>query len=179
MELMRHSAPFLLGMAALAGCTAKLRDPGFAGTEAALPNPAAIQAGETPYRFLGIYEFVVRHGGGEFIGTLLVSPTSMAARPTSGGCEPARNGWSATVQRFDCDGLAGVEKLTLLFDIQNPKDKSRWSGTVTGVARGAEQCVQYTTTASGQRQCIRTQATASDYSNGVGGAILVKSKETP
>jgi hypothetical protein len=176
---MRRSVISVLALLALAGCSAKLRDPGFAGSEAALPNPAAAQAGETPYRFLGAYEFVVRHGAREFSGTLLVSPTSMAARPTSGGCEPARNGWSATVQRFDCDGLAGVDKLTLLFDIQNPVDKSRWAGTVTGVARGAEQCVQYTTTASGQRQCIRTQATVSDYSNGVGGAIILKSKAPP
>lgn len=164
---------------ALTACTAATRDPGFAGSVAALPNPAAVQAGETPVRFLGIYDFVVRHGALEFSGLLFVSPTSMAVEPKSGGCEPARNGWSATVQRFDCNGLSGVEQLTLYFDIQNPRDKSRWSGTVTGVSRGAEQCVQYTTTATGQRQCIRTQATVSDFSSGVGGAILVKAKETP
>lgn len=176
---MRRAVLLLLASLAAAGCSSAVRDPGFAGTAEALPNPAAAQAGETPERFLGIYEFIVRHAGREFSGTLLVSPTSMAVRPSSGGCEPARNGWSATVQRYDCDGLVGVEKLTLYFDIQNPREKSRWSGTVTGVARGREECVQYTTTATGQRQCIRTQATVSDYSAGVSGAIVLKVKDAP
>lgn len=133
-----------------------------------------------------IYNFKAINAGKKLVeGTVAVFKDSMVVTPKSGRCAIAPYGDDvATVARFKCVDVAGVEDLVLAFERSAP-DNATWSGSIQKtVARKEKTCVQQVGgppgTDLGPPRCTITQfppGPASGPAAAVSGKIKVTAKK--
>lgn len=106
-----------------------------------------------PLRRDGAYEYAVRNGATSIGGVFFVLSDTIMVEPRDGLCKYDTGFINTERMRFNCDGLADVEELAIVFDRKDPVRSSTWTGIVQK-PRYRRECERYTTDSQGRQVCV-------------------------
>ena len=123
---------------------------------------------------MGVYEFTIRSGSTVVVGTLQALDGSIRVTPREGSCYVDRAAQPQENREiFKCEGVVGIDQLTLSIDRSDPQGRSRWSGEVNRMVK-EQECTAYTVDSRGQRVCSEWRTRNVERAESLGGTILLR-----